>query len=101
MSSNQGPPPYSEPSFNVKTSGPQQYPPGQPYMGPPYGQPYMGPPYGGGAPVIINMQQQQQQQQQQQVIVQRSGTHHGLCCLLCFFTGGLTIPCWIYACIVD
>jgi len=112
------PPPYPyDPSTN--TQGPQQYPGGQPYMGQPYGggqsymgpsygggQPYMGQPYGGGQPIIIMQQQQQQQQQQQwqqqqQVIVRRSGTNHGLCCLICFLTGGITLPCWILACICE
>ncbi len=96
MSYNQAPPPYpAAPYANIQ--GPPQYLGGQPNMG----QPYVGPPYGGGAPIIIMQQQQQQQQPQQLVIVRRAGTSHGLCCLICFLTGGLSLPCWIWSCITD
>ncbi len=101
MSYNQVPPPYPEAPY-ANTQGPPQYPSGQPYMGQPYmGPPYGGgaPPYGGGAPIII--MQQPQQQQQQQVIVHQRGTNHCLCCLICFLTGGLSLPCWIWDCITN
>ena len=93
MSQPTGPPPYSEgPQANIH--GPPQHYGG--YGGPPY----MGPPYGGGPPIII-MQQPQQQQQIVQHVVVRSETNHALCCLICFLTGGLSLPCWIWACITD
>ena len=110
MSYNPEPPPYQG-GPNPNIHGPAQYPGGQPYASQPYmGPPQMAPAYGGGggggAPIIImNNQQQQQQQQQQQstapVIVQSSGVNHGLCCLICFLTSGLSLPCWIVACLSE
>jgi hypothetical protein len=93
------PQPYGPPDPNLQ---PQYgYPPGaalpQPMMYPP--QPYPMP-YAAPAPVIINNQMQQQQQQVQQIIVRR-GTNHALCCIICLLTGGINIPCWIYACVTE
>jgi hypothetical protein len=36
-----------------------------------------------------------------QIVHVRRQTNHGVCFLICFLTGGLSIPCWIYACIAD
>ncbi|CAF1194298.1 unnamed protein product [Rotaria sordida] len=92
MANIEGPPAY-----------PQQPPPTYgPVAGAPYVSYYGYPPPSQQGPVIINMQQQQQQQQQQlQQIIVRRETNHCLCCLLCCLTGGLSIPCWIYACVTN
>jgi hypothetical protein len=70
------------------------------------GPPPMSQPYGGSGPIIVMQQQQQQQQQQapqsnQTVIVQHSGVNHALCAVICLITGGLSLPCWIIACLTE
>jgi hypothetical protein len=97
----QGPQSYMGPPY-IPTGAQQANMQGhQQYMGPPYMSPAPQQPMAQGPPTVIVQQMQQQQQQQQQIVWRGKGTSHSLCCLLCFLTGGLTLPCWIYACIVD
>ena len=98
MQQQQPPPPYYQQPYAPGPSGP----PPNGYAPQPYGnQPYMHPPP--HQPIIIsnNMMQAQQTVAQPQYITIRRSTNHGLCCLICLLTGGVSIPCWIYACITD
>lgn len=66
--------------------GPPGYAPPPPPMYPAYVPP---PPVVAPAPVIV------------QTITPHQQTNHALCCLICFLTGGLSVPCWIIACLTE
>ena len=75
--------PYPGPQY-PNTMGPPPYAWQQQPMNPNYMQP--APP----APIIV-----------QTIHRPSSTTNHALCFLVCFLTGGLSIPCWIIACITE
>lgn len=93
-----------------------QQPPPPPYYQQPYAPgpppanvygPMMYPPVAAPAPIIINTNMAQAATATAvaapttQIITIRRQTNHALCCLICVLTGGMNIPCWIYACITD
>ncbi len=75
------PPPYYEP-MPPNMYGPQQY--GNP--------PYM-------APMPQSIIVSSGMVSTQQCVTVRRPTNHCGCFLICLLTGGLSVPCWIYACI--
>jgi hypothetical protein len=85
------PPPYPEVP-NANTQGSPQYSGDQPNISPPYG---------GNGPIIIVQEPKQHQHQPVMGHQRGGGGNHVTCCLLCFLTGGLTLPCWICCCLLD
>ena len=78
------PPPPMYPAYAPPPPMYPAYAPPPPPMYPPYAPSPVAP-----APVII------------QTITPHRTTDHALCCLICFMTGGLSVPCWIIACLTD